>query len=282
MNTVLISPQELDALMKSNSVVVVDTRDEDTYNAEHLPSAINVRKIFTYLTLPENGGLDGMVQSFAETFGALGIAHTDHVVLYEDALNTGYGQSFRGYFLLAYLGVKKISVLNGGLPAWKKAGLPTTDAVVTRPQATFVPQVDSSMMLTTEQMKTALGNDGISILDVRDRDEWIGESSSPYGKDFAPRKGRIPGAVWIEWYKFMEKEGDIPMMVSPEKTMEIAQSAGLQPEKPVYVYCFKGSRASNTLIALKNAGFKDVRNYFPSWNEWSRMPELPIDDRVLS
>lgn len=29
------------------------------------------------------------------------------------------------------------------------------------------------------------------LLDVRDKDEWIGESSSPYGKDFAPRKGRL-------------------------------------------------------------------------------------------
>ncbi len=31
-------------------------------------------------------------------------------------------------------------------------------------------------------------------LDVRDVDEWIADSSSPYGKDFCPRKGRIPGA----------------------------------------------------------------------------------------
>lgn len=38
-----------------------------------------------------------------------------------------------------------------------------------------------------------------------------------------------------------------------------------------------GARASNTLVALKEAGIKDVRVYFGSWNKWSRIPELPIE-----
>ena len=49
-------------------------------------------------------------------------------------------------------------------------------------------------------------------------------------------------------------------------------------ETPVYLYCFKGARASNTFLALKNAGVKDVRMYFGSWNEWSRDPSLPIEE----
>ena len=46
----------------------------------------------------------------------------------------------------------------------------------------------------------------------------------------------------------------------------------------MYLYCFKGARASNTFLALKNAGVKDVRMYFGSWNEWSRDPSLPIEE----
>jgi thiosulfate/3-mercaptopyruvate sulfurtransferase len=45
----------------------------------------------------------------------------------------------------------------------------------------------------------------------------------------------------------------------------------------VYLYCFKGARASNSLVALKEAGIKDVRMYFGSWNEWSRDPSLPVE-----
>ena len=52
--------------------------------------------------------------------------------------------------------------------------------------------------------------------------------------------------------------------------------------KDMIIYCFKGARAANTYIALKLAGFKHVRNYYGSWNEWSRHHELPIDDEKLA
>jgi thiosulfate/3-mercaptopyruvate sulfurtransferase len=122
-----------------------------------------------------------------------------------------------------------------------------------------------------------LDDPSIVILDVRDRDEWMGESSSPYGVDFCPRKGRIPGAVWIEWYDLMVPDAEIATFRSPEEIMSLCQAAGITPDSTVYIYCFKGSRASNSLIALKEAGIKDVRNYFASWNEWSRDPALPIE-----
>jgi thiosulfate/3-mercaptopyruvate sulfurtransferase len=113
---------------------------------------------------------------------------------------------------------------------------------------------------------------------VRDVDEWIGESSSPYGKDFCPRKGRIPGAVWIEWYRMMKPTPTGPMLKSRDEILAECATVGIGPETPVVLYCFKGARASNTLVALKEAGVDDVRMYFGSWNEWSRDPSLPIDE----
>ena len=53
------------------------------------------------------------------------------------------------------------------------------------------------------------------------------------------------------------------------------------PEDDIIIYCFKGARASNTFVALKEAGFNNIRNYFGSWNEWSRDPDLPIDEKIL-
>ncbi|MBA3004521.1 MAG: sulfurtransferase, partial [Desulfurivibrio sp.] len=37
------------------------------------------------------------------------------------------------------------------------------------------------------------------------------------------------------------------------------------------------SRAANTYVALKLAGFTRLRVYFASWNEWARDPNLPIE-----
>ena len=108
-------------------------------------------------------------------------------------------------------------------------------------------------------------------------DEWVGTSSSPYGPDFCPRKGRIPGAKWLEWYRMMKPTAAGPMFKSPDEIKAEAHTAGISADTPVYLYCFKGARASNTLVALKEAGVRDVRMYFGSWNEWSRDESLPIE-----
>ncbi|RZJ20368.1 MAG: sulfurtransferase, partial [Haliea sp.] len=134
----------------------------------------------------------------------------------------------------------------------------------------------SDVMLTKDDVVAALGGD-VALLDVRDIDEWTGESSSPYGKDFAPRKGRLPGAKWIEWYRFMKPSAQGPVFKSPLEVQAECATAGIGTDDTVYLYCFKGARASNTFLALKQAGFSDVRMYFGSWNEWSRDDALPIE-----
>ncbi|MEZ5702322.1 MAG: hypothetical protein R3E42_10775 [Burkholderiaceae bacterium] len=90
-------------------------------------------------------------------------------------------------------------MLNGGFSAWKAAGLPVSTGPPPTAMTTDLPMSD--VMLTQADVLAAL--DATVMLDVRDVDEWIGESSSPYGQDFAPRKGRA-GAKWIEWYRFMK------------------------------------------------------------------------------
>lgn len=274
---VLISPAELDALMKAEPVVLIDTRDPEAYASGHLPGAVNLREIFTFLATSTAEGLGELEQSFAESFGSVGLSGAETAVLYEESMNSGFGQSCRGYFLLSWLKYPKVRILHGGLAGWKAAGLPVDTAPVSPTPASFpMPESTASMMVTKDEMLKALDSE-VMLLDVRDVDEWIGESSSPYGRDFAPRKGRIPGAKWIEWYRFMKPSATGPVFKSPAEILAECRTAGISPKDTVYLYCFKGARASNTFVALKEAGFSDVRMYFGSWNEWSREPGLPIE-----
>lgn len=96
--------------------------------------------------------------------------------------------------------------------------------------------------------------------------------------DFAPRKGRIPGAVWIEWYDFMKVAEGQASFRSREDILALAASRGLTPDDEIIIYCFKGARAANTYVALSQAGFKKLRIYMGSWNEWSRNAALPIEE----
>ncbi len=196
-------------------------------------------------------------------------------------MNKGFGHSCRGYFLLKYLGYPKVSILHGGYKAWVNAGLPTTDEVSIPNPKTFPLQPDETIMVTAPQMLEVMDNPAIAKLDVRDKDEWMAESSFvSLWQDFCPRMGRIPNSVWIEWYDLMIPDSEAPTFKPKEKILDVCSKVGITPDLMVYVYCFKGSRASNTMVALKEAGFKDVRNYFASWNEWSRDEAFPIESGV--
>jgi thiosulfate/3-mercaptopyruvate sulfurtransferase len=274
---VLISCDQLLAMQTTEPVVIIDTRDADTYAHGHIEGAVNLRETFTYLATSTPEGMKELKETFAAHLGAVGLSGEETAVFYEDALNGGYGQSCRGYYLLTWLGYPKVKVLNGGFSAWKAAGLPVSTALVTPTPATFpihLPMAD--VMLNKEDVAAALGSD-VVLLDVRDVDEWIGDSSSPYGRDYAPRKGRLPGAKWVEWYRFMKPSAQGPIFKSPDEVRAECATAGIAPDDTVYLYCFKGARASNSFLALKQAGFTDVRMYFGSWNEWSRDDSLPIE-----
>jgi len=275
---ILISPEDLLALKTSEPVVLIDTRDAETYAAGHIEGAVNLREIFTFLATSTAEGVQALKDSFIRQFGAIGLSGAETAVFYEDALNSGYGQSCRGYYILTWLGYPKVRVLNGGFSAWKVAGLPSSTVVpnpVAKPFPANLP--GSDVMVSLDDVKAVLGTSTV-LLDVRDVDEWIGDSSSPYGKDFAPRKGRLPGAKWIEWYRFMKPTAQGPLFKSPDEVRAECASVGIKQDDQIYLYCFKGARASNTFLALKQAGFKDVRMYFGSWNEWSRVPDLPIEE----
>jgi len=278
-DTALISPADLKTLIEAGLAVVIDTRDPDSFAAGHIPGAVNLHDIFTFLATSDAEGMAALKEKFAAEFAAAGLDGEKTAVIYEASMTTGFGQSCRGYFLLSFLGYPKVKVLHGGFAAWGAEGFPvSTAAVAPVPGGFEIDPAAGAVMMDRDDMLAALGDESAVILDVRDIDEWIGASSSPYGADFCPRKGRIPGAVWIEWYRMMKPSAHGPVFKSRDEVLAECATVGITPDTPVRLYCFKGARASNTFLALKEAGIRDVRMYFGSWNEWSRDPSLPIEE----
>ena len=112
-------------------------------------------------------------------------------------MNTGFGHVLPG-LLPAVL--SRLSVHQG--PSWWRCsvggGRPAPDRprrLLRRLRHALLILPERRLMLTAEDIMGVLERPpGSRILDVRDVDEWVADSSSPYGKDFCPRKGRIPGA----------------------------------------------------------------------------------------
>ncbi|MBF0552762.1 MAG: sulfurtransferase [Deltaproteobacteria bacterium] len=277
MSKILYSPNELHDLLIRGGAVPLDLRDPEDHAAGHIPAAVNVPDLFYYLTESTSSGLAKMHRRFEAVFSYAGLSPDKVAVFYEDGLDSRYGASCRGYWILTYLGHDRAGVLDGGLKAWMDRGFSVEEGDYIPQRAGFTANVRSSMMATKEDVLQAIGDSSVVLLDTRDEAEWLGLSSSPYGTNYTPRRGRIPGAKWIEWYAFMDRSLAIPVFKSAEEICRLCARQGIHPDDDIIIYCFKGARAANSYVALVRAGFSRLRVYFSSWNEWSRDLELPIE-----
>ena len=278
-------------IAKEKPLKLIDVRPPEAYTKSHIPGAVNIHDIFGYFYVsgPDaKESIEALVSKFEGLFQEAGINGDDTVILYEDAgLMSLYGTCCRGYYLLKLLGHQNVSILHGGFEAWVKSGRlqTSTTAPVIHHKGTFKAEWTESLWSDKETISKAIKEKSAILLDVRDAIEWKGTVSSPVGVPeelLAPRKGRLPGAVNIEWYDFAKTNEDgITYFQEAEKVKRLCAAKGMTPESHVVVYCFVAMRSSLCYVALKEAGFKNVSNYFGSWNEWSRDLNMEIDSREL-
>jgi thiosulfate/3-mercaptopyruvate sulfurtransferase len=280
-DNILISVKNAFEKFQNKETVFLDIRDPSQFEKSHIPNARNVNEIFTYLATSDKKGQEELKSTFQEIFRREGITGNENIITYEECLRSRFGASCRAYYILTLLGHPNVKVLHGGWESWLKEGYPVSDKVEPVEKGTFEANWNEEIFADKEEVLKGINEPKTILLDVRDFDEWLAESSSPYGKDFTPKKGRIPGAVHLYWRDLMIERNDITMLKDADEIESICAQKGITKDKNIIVYCFKGARASNTFIALKRAGFENVKNYFASWNEWSRDDSLPVDDSKI-
>src|SRR5271168_3441055 len=140
-DNVLVTPTELVEELKIPGTVLIDTRDPNTYAAAHLPGAVNIHDIFTYLAMSTPEGVAAMRDKFAAIFGAAGLSGAETAVVYEQSMSTGFGQSCRGY------------------AAWAAASLPTTTELPKPTPKTFpIDPKAASILVDLQGMKAAVAD----------------------------------------------------------------------------------------------------------------------------
>ena len=71
-DNILISPKQLLKMTESLPTVIIDTRSPDAYATGHIPGAVNLHDIFTFLATSSKAGLEEPRDKFAEAFGTSG------------------------------------------------------------------------------------------------------------------------------------------------------------------------------------------------------------------
>lgn len=261
----LTTPEELKEKSGKADLIVIDTRQAEVYAQGHIPGAIHFDLFGVSLIDTSPAPLRAFMSMIAHLFELRGVNLDTEVIFYEE--NSGM-KATRGLWFLEYFGHRKVSVLDGGIQAWKKAGHPVTTET-TPPKATqFTVAEKRDLLATADDLLGSLGKKEIAVVDTRSDDEYMGRLVR------AARGGAIPGAVHLEWTKNLDAEGKY----KPEAELrQMYEKLGVTPDKEAIAYCQGGYRAAHTYLALRLIGFPKVRNYIGSWKEWGDRLDLPIE-----
>lgn len=258
-----------------NNVKIVDCRfelgnpdkGEKLYRESHIPGAFYF-DLEKQLSSPVSihGGRHPLpdLDQFKLEIEKAGIDHTKTVVAYDD----GDGQfASRFWWLLTYIGHENVFVLNEGFKGWKAAGYPTTTEVPEFESARFEVNLQKEMLASYDEVKEIVANKKESpfLIDSRDKARYLGEMEPI---DRIP--GHIPGAINKFWAEGL-KQGSF--LNNEEQKNRFAE---LDLEEPIIVYCGSGVTAAPNYIALKMAGYKNVKLYAGSYSDWVSYEENPV------
>ena len=268
---VLVDTQWLvDRLNDSNvRVVEVDT-SPDSYKNAHIPGAV-FWNTFADLLLPDLGmNLDPT--AIEKLLSRSGIANETTVVAYGSY--PGMGACI--FWLLKLFGHNDVRVLNGGHQKWMSLCRPVTAELANFPPTQYrAKPLDGSLRVLHEEVQASIGQSDRVLLDVRTLQEYHGEHFLMKPPEGIERAGHIPSSVHLEHIQTLNEDGTFK---SIDELQALYSSRGITADKQVFPYCAIGGRSGYTWFVLKYLlGYPNVRNYDGSWNEWSRLPDAPIE-----
>ena len=277
----LITAQALQARLAQNpaNVLVCDCRfdlvDPDlgqrAYDAAHLPGAVYV-DLGRSLSSQKNGrnGRHPLPDAdvFAKYLAHVGVNH-DTLLVGVDAHGGLYGS--RLWWLARWVGHANVVVLDGGMPAWEKAGYTLTAAQpAARPLGNFKRSASLVVSVELANMQAGLGRADRLIVDARPGDRFQGQNET-----LDAMAGHIPGAASRPVKENLNDDGSFK---APEVLRaELTKLLGSHPAKDLVASCGSGVSACHLLLALELAGLSGGALYGGSWSEWSSQPNAPTE-----
>jgi thiosulfate/3-mercaptopyruvate sulfurtransferase len=271
MNHVLVTPESLaPRIGESNRLVVdcrADIRDADKgradYEAGHIPGAVYADLDRDLSDLSQTGALGRHPlptdAALSAAFSRWNLTPETHVVAYDDA--NGALAAARLWWLLRLTGHKHASVLDGGLAAWRAAGLPLEQGAEPTRDAHIDVALDRGEVVFTEELERKHHDGTIVLVDARAAPRYRGEVE-PLDK----KAGHIPGALNRPFSDNLDPSGRFK---SPEHLRGefYALIGAFQPWQVVHM-CGSGVTACHNLLAMEAAGMMGSRVFAPSWSGW--------------
>jgi len=206
-------------------------------------------------------------EDFAKALSDMGIKNTDHVICYD---RHGLFSSPRVWWTFMTFGHEKVSILDGGLPAWIKAGHQVSGA----PDRDNLPsdyKTSSSRISVTDKAGVIKAIDeDVQIVDARPSGRFHGTSPEPRAN---LRSGHIPGSYSLPFGSLKTTEGHFKPLA---ELAYIVGAAGIDLNKPIITSCGSGITAAGISFVLHSLGANDISLYDGSWAEWG-LSDAPLE-----
>ncbi|BEP28523.1 sulfurtransferase [Helicovermis profundi] len=255
----IIEVSELKEVIGESNVVVVDARKSEEYAKGHLKGAINLAPS----NFDKTGDVGALIADKATIESVLsenGISN-DTLVLIYDGSNGVF--SSRVWWVLKGYGHENVKVINGGADAIVRNSLELSASARKMKKTVYTAKdFDDSMYASIEDVKNAIEDENIKIIDVRTKAEFD--------------EGAIPTAINYSNSNNCYTDGTFK---SETNIFLNYNDLGFEKDSNIILYCKSSYRATQTALLLKEAGFENVKVYDGAWLEWSNS-NMPVEEKT--
>jgi thiosulfate/3-mercaptopyruvate sulfurtransferase len=266
----IVSTEWLYQNRDNRDLIIIDIRSREEYLAGHIPAALNLpftgwiaNRNGLQLQLPDDSDLQNVLKSAGITPSSLVVVvnKTDNPFPLADA--------DRVADTLIWCRVENAAVLDGGSNKWVKEKKELSSVTISPKPAEIYNAVDRSLIVDKNYVRARIGKS--IILDARDPASYYGANQEAT----AARRGHIPTAKCLPSPWIWTAEGTYKNL--NELRPIAASAAGEAGSQEIIVYCGVGGYASAWWFVLTQMlGYRNVKYYNGSAQDWTRDPELPV------
>ena len=264
---VIVSPHWLHENLNDPNLVVLYTGFviKGDFDREHIEGSRFLWADWLAPDTPEASMNPVDVKEATKRLQGLGINKNSKIVLCHKGGDVTI--TSRMFCSLEYFGLHgKVSYLNGGIEAWKKAGYPVTNKASVYKKGNYVAGINS-VLVNKDYVMNALNTGSQLVVDARLKRWYDGDATGN------PRDGHITGALNIPYPDMVDSTNSLkPIAILENNFTAVAPDKS----KEIVLYCFIGQTACVDYVVGRSLGYT-IKVYDGSMQEWSRDEKLPME-----